>query len=354
MKKLNKKWMIIPITLFVIVITIIVLFVIFNKLENDQKVNYEYEVYININPFVKLMIKKNCDETKCGIPYVVSYELINEDAKRIYVDTDIKNKTIYDAIQILGNTAKDNNIEVAKVEIYTKYKDLTFNPDDYDWEMDYNIVTQEELDKIEEDKTIEDPNDPIITKEFNNIEIKPYIFASCTNPNNPNWYLDGEPDPSTVYLPTMQDGIMMIETTGCNYEFGEFGSNISLESEGYPLAKSIFLKGPKSKVEQMKVLSINPEYTDRNIAVNLFLFVNTPQDGRYNIEAAVLNKDIEVIIPEGSDMKVKFRSNAISKEFNGLTVSNTNLPAYGYYDFREDYILQTKYHVDKWSNVQFP
>lgn len=84
-------------------------------------------LYFKISPIVKLNFKeryyvcKNENDKKCDKHYyrVTSFELINEEAKKVYKDLDFKDKDLYQVILTLCDTAFDNKIDFKKVELLT-------------------------------------------------------------------------------------------------------------------------------------------------------------------------------------------------------------------------------------------
>jgi hypothetical protein len=129
MKK--KRILLIGGIVLILIIAIILILVIKkdndnNKEDNNTKSN-RHEMLVSINPSVKLTfdIDEECKESPeiCLISSskVVEVELVNEDAKNIYKDLELKDKTIYESILLLCDTAKENNIEVNDVKIVSSY-----------------------------------------------------------------------------------------------------------------------------------------------------------------------------------------------------------------------------------------
>ena len=151
MKNIPKKYIYIAIGAIVIVLIIgaILLF----SLNNGKKENKEieptvstYNAYVSINPLVKLTFTVSCKEDECDNPKVVSYELVNDDAKEIYKDTELKNKELSKAISLLIKTAEEKGITFDKVEYYSDWdnKDY-FKDEDYFSKLSFTITNKKEL-----------------------------------------------------------------------------------------------------------------------------------------------------------------------------------------------------------------
>lgn len=164
--KLNKKVIILicsTILLIGFVTSMTIIILRQNNIEiNDTKtVDTTYIAYVNINPLIKLTLKVSCKNDICTEPIITDYKLVNDDAKEIYNNIDIKNKSIEETIDILHKTATANNIDVKKINIYTNY-DGGFNAD-----VDYDIDVQIKEDKELTDDSIKETIDKeqYITKE---------------------------------------------------------------------------------------------------------------------------------------------------------------------------------------------
>lgn len=131
-----------------------------------------YTAYVDINPLIKLNFKVSCDkDNNCSNPVITDYELINEDAKTIYKDLVLKDKTLKETIELLGNTVKDNDILFKEVHIYTNYdKKEDFEIESIDYELVLDIKETEELNNFidelvaEKEKTI--TKDIILSYQF--------------------------------------------------------------------------------------------------------------------------------------------------------------------------------------------
>ena len=127
MKKIDKL-VIITIILILLIVSLSIWFLVSRKTEDKKSSTPPnrpnvYEMVVSINPSVKLVfeIDENCKEAfdicLSSSSKIVDAELINEDAKEIYKDVDIKGKNVYEAITKLVDVAKDNNIDVKDVKI---------------------------------------------------------------------------------------------------------------------------------------------------------------------------------------------------------------------------------------------
>ena len=124
------------ITILIIVIGVVLaLLLIKNKGESGDKKDVKtYEMYVKINPLVKLVFNtsyENCvddngEESLCGggIDEVVDYEFVNNDAKEIYNDLNFYGMTVYDVLVQLCDTARDNKIGFEKLEITSDYENI--------------------------------------------------------------------------------------------------------------------------------------------------------------------------------------------------------------------------------------
>lgn len=135
--KKSKKGLIIILSIvgILLLIGIIVMIIIpFGNKDDDSKklVENAYTMYVKINPLVKLSVKEKYYECKkegttkyekCSevTEEVVSYNLLNNDAKEIYKDIDLKTKNVVDALVVLYDTARKSEIEFTNIEITTNW-----------------------------------------------------------------------------------------------------------------------------------------------------------------------------------------------------------------------------------------
>lgn len=154
MKRLSKKWIIILSILLAVAITLT--FILYNKFRGVER---SYIAYVDINPLIKLNFNTTCKQNVCNEPIITDYELINEDAKTIYKDLVLNDKTLKETIELLANTVTENEIAFKEVHIYTNYD----KEDDFKLEgIDYNI----NLD-IKKDNELETFIDELIVKKEN-------------------------------------------------------------------------------------------------------------------------------------------------------------------------------------------
>ncbi len=92
-----------------------------------------HSLYFKISPIVKLnfneryYVCKNKNDKNCDKHYyrVTSFDLINDEAKKVYKDLDFKDKDLYQVILTLCDTAFNNKIDVKKIELFTDSDTLT-------------------------------------------------------------------------------------------------------------------------------------------------------------------------------------------------------------------------------------
>lgn len=161
MKKLSKKWIIIPSILLVIIgITLSLILFVFNG--NNE---HTYVAYVDINPLIKLNFKVSCDkDNNCSNPIVSDYELINEDAKTIYKDLVIKDKPLKETIELLANTVKDKDIVFKEIHIYSNYdNEEEFKVESTDYNITFDVKTDNDLEQFIDELVVKKEN--AITKE---------------------------------------------------------------------------------------------------------------------------------------------------------------------------------------------
>lgn len=135
----NKRLLICICTLILLVVAGAIVFLLTNKKKessnNTTTQAKTYEMYVKINPLVKLIFEQTFEkctdadgnEYVCENPSfnVVDYELVNNDAKNIYKELDFYGVNLTDAIIMLCDTARDNNIDFNQVEVTTDYYDFS-------------------------------------------------------------------------------------------------------------------------------------------------------------------------------------------------------------------------------------
>ena len=168
----NKKWIFIAsgLVLMVTIVISILIATFTNKssqeLKEEEKTTESiYTAYVSINPLVKLTFKVLCQNDVCDEPIVTDTELINEDAKEIYKDLVIKNKTLKETIELLATTVKDNNIAFKEVHIYSNYDNEDyFKVESVDYEITLDVKEEKELEQVIDELIINEQ--PTKTKEI--------------------------------------------------------------------------------------------------------------------------------------------------------------------------------------------
>lgn len=167
-KKLSKRWSIILSILVVSIIILIIVLSMNGKLisKKSQENETSYIAYVDINPLIKLNFKVSCDkDNNCSDPIVTDYELINDDAKIIYKDLVIKEKTLKETIELLTNTVKDKDIVFKEVHIYSNYdKEEDFKVESTDYNITFDTKTDEDLEQFIDELVVKKEN--TITKEI--------------------------------------------------------------------------------------------------------------------------------------------------------------------------------------------
>lgn len=175
MKKLGKKKLIIIFLILIIIVIASILFIVIDKSRNNSINNNEskmYEAYVDINPLIKLNFKVSCDkDNNCSNPIITDYELINEDAKTIYKDLVLKDKTLKETIELLTSTAKDNDIVFKEVHIYSNYdKEEAFKVESADYTITFDTKTDSDLEHFIDELVLKKEN--TITKEV----LVPFLY----------------------------------------------------------------------------------------------------------------------------------------------------------------------------------
>ena len=149
MKKINKKIIFIVITVaLVIALALFITLSIFNKNKEETPVVNQYNAYINIDALVKLSFSVSCKEDKCDNPVVDDYVLVNDKAKDIFNEIDVKNKELSDVLSLLVNTAKDKNVSFEKIDYYTDWNNKKYWKDNEYFDiLNIVITSKKDLDK---------------------------------------------------------------------------------------------------------------------------------------------------------------------------------------------------------------
>lgn len=176
----NKKLaIIISIALMVIVVASTTLWLLFKDNNKVRTTENTYTAYVNINPLIKLSFKVSCQNDDCTEPIITDTELVNEDAKRVYKDLVLENKSLKGSIQLLVSTVKNNDIAFNKVHIYTNYdNEDEFKIDSVDYEIKLDVKKDEELKQVIDELIIKEANKK--TKEI----LVPVSFSKSTADNH--------------------------------------------------------------------------------------------------------------------------------------------------------------------------
>lgn len=165
MKLRSKIIMIIIVSLILVgCVVALLLSPIGNKIKNvivvDNTKEEIFTAYVDINPLIKLNFKVTCNkDNNCSSPVVTDSELINEDAKTIYKDLVLKDKSLSETIELLASTVKNNNIAFKEVHIYTNYdNENEFKIESVDYEIKLDVKKDEELKQVIDELIIEEAN----------------------------------------------------------------------------------------------------------------------------------------------------------------------------------------------------
>lgn len=166
MKSKKSLFVVSGIVLLVIIVSGILIATFISKSNQESKKDTQitestYTAYVSINPLIKLTFKVSCQNDVCGEPTITDYELSNDDAK-IYEDLDIKDKTLEETIELLGNAAKENNYTFSTITVYSNWTETEtyLEEEKQGWNIDVTIKSEKEIETIIE----ENEKDPIITK----------------------------------------------------------------------------------------------------------------------------------------------------------------------------------------------
>lgn len=160
--------MIVAIVVLILIGCVLFKFVLTDKDKNEEKNNIDnnevntvdtnYTAYISINPLIKLTFKVSCKDNVCSEPLVTDYELVNDDAKEIYNDINIKGKTLNDSVNELASIAEKNNYNFETVKVYTDWSKYDYFENNNDISIDVEIKSTEEI-KETIDEELNDNNE---------------------------------------------------------------------------------------------------------------------------------------------------------------------------------------------------
>lgn len=152
--------------------------------KKPEKVFKTYDMYVSINPFVRLTFKaeyETCEDGKSlcftGSDEIINYELINDDAKTVYNTLDFKGQNIMDVLILLCDVARENKIAYDSISITTNWRDMYDDQvlkneirDKSKYEFDFDIFV--DIKEYINDAEIKNEIDQI-----ENEEIKEYIVS---------------------------------------------------------------------------------------------------------------------------------------------------------------------------------
>lgn len=198
----NKKLILSIIGIILLTEIIVFVFIIGLNKNNSNKnkpslkqnlIEETYVMFVKINPLVKLTFKESYYECEkedgkteiCSSrnDEVISYELLNEDAKKTYKEIDFTGKSVFNSLAILCDKARDNDIELKSIQLTSDWKNIPDKSEikkqlteDSKYSVDYDIVVdfKESVDAQE-----------ILNKELlSNPEIKTYMVKFETDGGN--------------------------------------------------------------------------------------------------------------------------------------------------------------------------
>lgn len=137
----NKKFVITAAVLAVIIIAVILTAVFLSRAASEKRELKEetHTAYVKINPLVKLTFKVSYyedgenSEKDVQSTEVTAFEPINDDAKRIFENSDLNGKSLTDAIVEIAKTANDAYVSVSEIRI------------NIDWDFDIKSDIEENL-----------------------------------------------------------------------------------------------------------------------------------------------------------------------------------------------------------------
>lgn len=212
--KRNNKIIIIGLTSICVIVCILVLLISFlngkNKNSNNDsnKKVENYIAYVSINPVVKLNFKIECQSDNCSDPIVTNYSLVNEDAKEIYKDTDLKDKSLKESLKLLNTFASDNEINTEYINVFTDWEDGIKYISDISPDSKYVVKHLEIEELTNDDFETELLNDPYIIVE---VEIPASLTVKSCNHKTKLLYND-EYDSAFICGPSEYCGYMTYET----------------------------------------------------------------------------------------------------------------------------------------------
>ncbi len=253
------------------------------KRENEETTN-NYVVYIKLNPLLKLEFSQTCTKKECDEPTVTKYELINEDAKKIYKNLDLleESNDLKDTIDLICNTASNSKIVFDEVNIYTNWKGMEkyLTPNNQNSSISFNV-------KIDTINKIEN----IISNLDDKIKTYQIVFDS-----NGGSYIESQiiEENSIITEPTVptKDGYIFIEWQLNNQKF-DFNTKIK---------NNITLKAKWEKEEE------NTSNGKKEIYINKIELKNKNNNYSYNF---VESTNIKVTLIANEDILNKINTQNI-------------------------------------------
>ena len=206
----KKKIMLIVLVIVLIVGALITGFIVFNTKNNNKLTEKEYNLYLKINPLIKVKFKEeysSCstknNKRKCQNLKNEVYEItaLNDDGEKIIENIDIKGKSLIDVITILLKKARENGFIFEQYTVISDYEYFDEIKSSINDEATANIIFKENI----KDEYIIDEYDKYTvtfnTDGANSIEpVSVEKNGTISKPSNPTksgykfigWYLNDE------------------------------------------------------------------------------------------------------------------------------------------------------------------
>ncbi len=326
--KISKKLILTSFLLLagVIIISILVLGIKNDNKGNSSKINETtYVAYVDINPLIKLNFKVSCKDDDCAEPVVTDYELINEDAKTIYKDLVIKDKSLNETIELLGNTVKDKEIVFSEIHIYTNYdKEDVFKVDSVDYSITLDVKNDEDLEQFISDLITKD--ETIKTKEV----LVPFLYSL------PQEMLNQDPksldsltlDPD-ITATIIEDGsvVKIIETHGL-FKFLEYEELYTIMTCPKKNFKSENNDDKTMEVNALKVTISGPQELIDTIPNTLCGYSNEYIEAMLKITEAKVGEYVSPINISSKNPKIRILSpTSINVKFRIIRIGDDNVSA---------------------------
>lgn len=157
MKYFSKKFICILVGIIcVIFLGIIMAIGIIKKSSQESKIEpvvSSFELYIEVNPIVKLDFNTYCIDKICDKAIVTNFELVNNDAKEIFKETNFNNMELREAISLIYRATIENK-ELDTMVLYTTWTNENYWDNfQYKEKIDYRVLDSNEFSKIVEELT---------------------------------------------------------------------------------------------------------------------------------------------------------------------------------------------------------